>query len=251
MNKLLVADEKQPIHYAQRSLDDIMEHRIALLTEYQSAAYAGRYKDLVMRVKEAEEKLGGSDYALTKAIAHNYAKVLSYKDEYEVARLHTSKAAKQRLKDEFAKGAKPSFHFAPPFLARKDKITGEPQKMKFGAWIVPVLNVMKRFKFLRGSWFDPFAYSADRKLERQIIEDFESDVNLIVTNLNKMTGNHALNLAKIPEDIRGFGYIKEQCYESVQQKRKTLRNVFLNAHSSASKTNAKSVPDFKMPVPSA
>lgn len=210
--------------YHEKPLNEIMDHRIKLLTDYQSAAYAGRYEALVKRVQEAEEKLGLGEQtmALTKAVAHNYAKLLAYKDEYEVARLHTSQAAMDRLKEQFESGGRMSIYMSPPFLPKVNRKTGVARKYHFGPWVLPVLRMIKRFKFLRGSMFDPFSYSKDRKLEQKLIRDYEADVELVLSALNDNNYKRAMEVVKLPETMRGFGHVKEAAVEKAYDRRSYL-----------------------------
>src|SRR5947209_4139299 len=163
----------------QMSLDEIIAHRSALLTDYQNAKLAERYHNLVKQVRDAATK-GGYGDALPRAVAINYAKLLAYKDEYEVARLYTDGKFEQQLRDQFEGDFKISFNLAPPILSSGVDALGRPKKRAFGAWMMSVFRVLAKFRFLRGTALDVFGYSADRKLERDLIAGYEEDVATVL-----------------------------------------------------------------------
>ncbi len=152
-----------------QTLEDLVAYRADLLAEYQDAVLAERYRSRVAQMAEIEHKLAPGRSGLAEAVARSYYKLLAYKDEYEVARLYTSPAFEKALGEQFESRRKLEFHLAPPLLARRDKDTGEPRKMRFGAWMLPVFRVLAKGKKLRGTAWDVFGYSAERKLERQMI----------------------------------------------------------------------------------
>jgi indolepyruvate ferredoxin oxidoreductase len=146
---------------------------------------------------------------MAEAVARNLFKLMAYKDEYEVARLFTDDAFLAQVKNEFdGENLRFEFHLAPPLLARKDKITGEPLKMSFGAWMMPVFRLLARFKFLRGTAFDPVGYTEERRTERKLIADYEVMLDEVLANLTPANHPIAVGLAAIPEKIRGFGHVK-------------------------------------------
>jgi indolepyruvate ferredoxin oxidoreductase len=199
------------------TLEEIVAKRSEFLSGYQNARYAGRYSALVERVRKVESDRLQST-ALTEAVARNYFKLLAYKDEYEVARLHADPAFRARISAQFEGDYKLAFHLAPPLLARPDPATGRIRKMKFGQWMLPVFSVLSRLKFLRASALDPFGYTAERKMERQLIADYEALVDEI---LSRLTGdNHALavELASLPDEMRGFGHIKDANVAKAREK---------------------------------
>lgn len=189
------------------TVEEIIEHRARHLTAYQNKALADKYTALVARVAEAE-KTTGKD-GLSKAVALNYAKLLSYKDEYEVARLYSLPAFREKLEAQFEGKMKISLHMAPPVLPGKDVATGRPKKREFGAWIFPVLKLLSSFKGLRGTAFDLFGYSQERRTERQLIRDYEVTVTSLLDDLNAENYGLAVEIANIPNGIRGFGPVKE------------------------------------------
>jgi indolepyruvate ferredoxin oxidoreductase len=192
----------------QMSLDDVIAHRAQFLTNYQNAAYAARYRNLVDQVRKVADN-GGYGEALPRAVAINYAKLLAYKDEYEVARLYTDGSFEKNIRDQFKGGFKLTFNLAPPMLPGVDS-SGRPRKRAFGAWMMGVFRLLAKFRFLRGSMFDPFGYSADRKLERNLIAGYEQDVVTAVKLLSPATFDIAVELLSLPGQIRGYGPVKEK-----------------------------------------
>lgn len=190
-------------------LADIVAHRTGLLTSYQNAAYAGRYQDLVTLVAEAENRTVPGSTALAVAVARNFARLMAYKDEYEVARLHSDPAFMGQLKRSFADGAKVRYNLAPPLFARRDPVSGELLKREFGPWIGHAFKVLQRLKFLRGSFFDPFGHTAERRMERELIDAYEAQMKEIAAELTPTNLSVAVELAGLPAQMRGFGHIKE------------------------------------------
>lgn len=142
-----------------------------------------------------------------KAVALNLARLMAYKDEYEVARLYTNGDFKRQLNQELEGDFRISAHMAPPFLSRRNT-SGEPAKRTFGPWIMPVLTILARMKRLRGTRLDPFGRTEERRAERKLIQEYEDTLHLLVTKLNH--DNHALavEIASLPDMIRGFGHVK-------------------------------------------
>jgi indolepyruvate ferredoxin oxidoreductase len=191
------------------SLDEIIAHRSGLLTDYQSKRLARRYQNLVEKVRDAAKK-GGYGDALTRAVAINYAKLLAYKDEYEVARLYTDGKFVQQLRDQFEGEFKFNFNLAPPLLSSGVDALGRPKKRAFGEWMLGVFRFLAKMKFLRGTPLDMFSYSADRKLERKLITAYEKDVATVLELLSPVTIDTAVELLSLPDQIRGFGPVKEK-----------------------------------------
>ena len=192
------------------SLEEMIERRAAYLTAYQDAAYAARYRTLVGRVREAEaQRVPGSD-ALARAVARNLHKLMAYKDEYEVARLYSDTDFLARVGAMFEGGWKLKFHLAPPLLAGPDPVTGEPEKQTYGPWMLRAFRVLARLKRLRGTWLDPFGHTAERRQERQLVLDYEALVPELLAALTPDNHATAVELAAIPDRIRGFGPVKER-----------------------------------------
>jgi indolepyruvate ferredoxin oxidoreductase len=193
----------------EMSLDEIIAHRSALLTDYQDAKLAERYRGLVAKVRNAAID-GGYGEALTRAVAINYAKLLAYKDEYEVARLFTDGRFEKQLRDQFDGDFKINFNLAPPLLGGARDAQGRPLKRAFGAWMMPAFRVLAKMKGLRGTAFDLFGQSADRKLERDLIDGYEKDVAHVLTVLSPLTIDTAVEILALPDRIRGYGPVKEK-----------------------------------------
>jgi indolepyruvate ferredoxin oxidoreductase len=192
------------------TLDEAIARRVDYLTVYQDAAYAERYRTLVERVRVIEaERVPGSE-ALTQAVASNYHKLLAYKDEYEVARLYTETGFLERIDRMFEGDWKLRLHLAPPLLARPDPVTGEPEKQAYGRWMLGAFRLVARLKGLRGTRFDPFGRSVERKMERRLIEEYEAIVEELLGGLTAANHSTAVELASIPDRIRGFGPVKER-----------------------------------------
>jgi indolepyruvate ferredoxin oxidoreductase len=187
------------------TLDALIARREAFLTDYQDAALAQRYRALVDRVRHAEAALGRE--TLTDAVARQYARLLAVKDEYEVARLYTDGAFMASLGDQFERWDGLTFHMAPPLLARRGA-DGRPRKMRLGAWLMPALRLLAPARRIRGRWFDPFGHTEERRLERQLARDYEALIDDVLALLT--TDKHALAvaIAKVPENIRGYGHVK-------------------------------------------
>ena len=210
-----------------QSFAETVDRRVAFLTAYQSARYARRYRGWVEKVRVAEANKAPGQCALTELVARYLFKLMAYKDEYEVARLYTDTSFVERVRSTFdGDNLRLEFHLAPPLLARRDPLTGEPKKMSFGPWLIGVLRVLAKFKFLRGTPFNPFGYSAERKTERSLVADYEKLLSEIVDRLTP--GNHpvAVELASIPEKIRGFGPVKERHLIAAKAEEAALREQF-------------------------
>jgi indolepyruvate ferredoxin oxidoreductase len=205
-----------------QTLESIAAFRAEQLTQYQDAALADRYRALVARVSEAERKRTPGRSGLAEAVARGYYKLLAYKDEYEVGRLYSSPAFDKALSEQFEDHRKLEFHLAPPLLARRDKATGEPRKMRFGPWMRPLFRLLAKGKGLRGTAFDIFGYSAERKLERQMIADYEKLVAEVIERLSPATHATAVALVTLPLDIRGFGHVKLKNYKAVKAREAAL-----------------------------
>jgi indolepyruvate ferredoxin oxidoreductase len=152
----------------------------------------------------------------------NYFALLAYKDEYEVARLHTETGFLDSLRRNFGARARPTFHFSPPLFAAKDPATGRPKKYEFGPWILPVLRLLAKLRGLRGTKLDPFGYTADRRLERELLARYERLVERLIAELDDRRFDIALELARLPADVRGYGPIKKAAAERAAEREKKL-----------------------------
>jgi len=208
-----------------RSLDEIVERRMKFLAGYQDQAYADRYKALVEKVRAAEKDRINSS-RLAEAVARYYAKLLAYKDEYEVGRLHSDGDLRRKIEGMFEGDYRMVFHLAPPLLARKDPTTGEPKKMRFGPWMMPVFKLLSSLRRLRGTPFDIFGYSEERRNERALIREYEETVKRLLAGLTAQNHALAVQIASLPEEIRGFGHIKARTLEPARKKRDELLSQF-------------------------
>jgi indolepyruvate ferredoxin oxidoreductase len=152
---------------------------------------------------------------------------MAYKDEYEVARLYSETSFLERVRSTFdGDKLRFEFHLAPPLLARRDPQTGEPRKMSFGPWMLKVFAVLAKFRFLRGTAFDPFGYTAERRMERRLVADYEKLLGEISEHLTATNHHVAVGLAVIPEKIRGFGPVKQRHLTAAKAEEAVLREQF-------------------------
>jgi indolepyruvate ferredoxin oxidoreductase len=189
------------------SLADLVARRSAFLTAYQNAAYAARYRALVERLRAAEAALGRS--GLAEAVAKNFFKLMAYKDEYEVARLYTDGTFLRRLGEQFEGDFKLRFHLAPPLLAPRDPATRRLEKRRYGPWVFHAFRLLAKLRFLRGTAFDIFGYTGERRAERRLVADYERLMTEIARTLTPANHALAVALARLPERIRGYGHVKE------------------------------------------
>jgi len=201
-----------------QSLDEVIERRASFLTDYQDAAYARRYRILVDRVRTAEAAVMPNTESLTEAVARNYFKLLAYKDEYEVARLFTAPHFRERLDAQFEGDFKIAFNLAPPILPGNDPATGRPRKREFGSWILAVMRLLARLRRLRGTPLDIFGFTAERRMERALIAEYERMVDSLLATLSRENHGIAVEIARVPDMIRGFGPVKEQNVRHAREK---------------------------------
>ncbi|MGS0895858.1 indolepyruvate ferredoxin oxidoreductase family protein [Burkholderia stagnalis] len=197
------------------SLDELIERRVRFLTGYQNAAYARRYADRVNRVRAWEQtRFAGRD-DIARAVANVYFRLLAYKDEYEVARLLSAPEFAERLAQQFDGDYRIAFNLAPPLTAKKDPLTGEPRKTEFGAWMLPAFKVLARLRGLRGTPFDVFGYTTERKFERGLIVRYEATVEAIVNHGASLDYPAAVRAATLAGRIRGYGHVKERAFRAI------------------------------------
>jgi len=206
----------QVIEFVKKpTLASVVARRVEFLTAYQNAAYAGDYQAFVAKVQAAEEKLGGT--RLAEAVARYLFKLMAYKDEYEVARLHTDRSFTDKIAGMFEGDYKVVHHLAPPLLAkRNDK--GELVKQSYGPWMRKAFGVLARFKGLRGSMLDPFGYSQERQTERALIGEYRACIDELLAKLSGENLALAVEIASIPEDIRGYGHVKDRHLSAARAK---------------------------------
>ena len=195
-------------HRLSESLDEIIARRAAFLTEYQDAAYAERYAARIRRLRQTEAARAGST-ALTEAAARALFKLMAYKDEYEVARLYAETDFAQRVAEQFEGPYELRFHLAPPLLADRDPATGHLKKRVYGPWMLGAFRALARLRRLRGTAFDIFGHTAERRAERRLIAEYEAILDEIERALSPENHQTAVELARLPLEIRGFGHVKE------------------------------------------
>lgn len=224
VEKQIPIQESTPVK--EQRLDDLIKHRVSFLTQYQNKAYADRYLEFVNKIGDQDQD---KQQRLTRAVAFSLAKLMSYKDEYEVARLFSQTGFKDKIDQQFESGYKMKFHMAPPLLAPRDKETGHLKKIEIGGWLLPTFKYLSKLKGLRGTKFDIFGYSQERKTERQLIEDYKQMLEKALPHLNESTYETVLELAKLPEKMRGFGHIKEANIKQAKEQENDLFDRLLQA----------------------
>ncbi|HKF62551.1 MAG TPA: indolepyruvate ferredoxin oxidoreductase family protein [Dongiaceae bacterium] len=220
-----MSPDSQPAPIA-RTLDEIIAKRVEFLTGYQDTAYAERYRLLVERVRQIEAEKTPGLTGLAEAVARYYFKLLAYKDEYEVARLYTDPRFREALARHFEGDYQLEFHLAPPLLNPRDPDSGKPIKKRYGPWMMKVFGLLARLKFLRGTALDLFGRTAERRLERQLISDYEALVGEILEKLDHDRHRLAVALASLPEQIRGYGHIKQTHLDKTLKRQKELLAAF-------------------------
>jgi indolepyruvate ferredoxin oxidoreductase len=192
------------------TLDELIERCAGHLADYQNAVYAARYAGLVERARAAEKKSVPGRTEFAEAVARNAYKLMAYKDEYEVARLYTDGRFQTRLRDSFGGDFRLRFHLAPPLFASRDPQTGHLRKRAYGPYMMRAFRLLAKLRGLRGTWLDPFGYTAERRAERRQVEDYFDTIDRLSSDL--AAGQHAtaVEIARVPERIRGFGHVKER-----------------------------------------
>jgi indolepyruvate ferredoxin oxidoreductase len=204
--------------------EGLIERRVKFLMDYQDAAYAARYRALVDRVRAEESKLGRGQ-RLTQAVARYYAKLLAIKDEYEVARLYTDGRFEASLRDQFENWERLSFYLAPPLISRPGT-DGRAKKIELGSWTFTAFKWLARLKGLRGTALDVFGRTEERRMERRLIADYEALVDEVLASLTADNLNTAVDLARLPEKIRGYGHVKHANVVAVKQQWQRLLDRF-------------------------
>ncbi|MDK6077444.1 indolepyruvate ferredoxin oxidoreductase family protein [Massilia varians] len=238
LGRLVAADEQAAARLAQpakvvqftppASLEELVLLRADWLTQYQDAAYARQYRAAVARVEAREVEIEGpaSKRAVAKAVARSLFKVMAYKDEYEVARLHTQTGFLEGLKEQFEGDFRVEYHLAPPLLARKKPGTDVPAKMRFGPWMRSAFRMLAPLKVLRGTAFDVFGYTHERRAERRLRSDYFALVDMLATELTLENRAAALKLAQVAESIRGYGHVKAANLERARAETARLLQAF-------------------------
>ncbi len=217
----------QVIEFKKRtSLDDLIAHRVAFLTDYQNMQYAKAYEDFILSVKAKESALGL--HTLTETVAKQLFKLMAYKDEYEVARLHTDKQFLERVKSQFEGDFKVFYHLAPPLLAKRNE-KGHLIKQKMSPHMLLAFKVLSKLKFLRGTSLDVFGRTEERQTERALIQEYKDAVQELLGSLTAQNHALAVNVAKVPEQIKGFGHVKERHIEAAMLQWQNNMDLFRKA----------------------
>jgi len=212
------------------NLDEAIARRVDFLTAYQDPRYAARYRALVERARDAEARHAPGLAGFADAVAQSYFKLLAYKDEYEVARLYTDGSFLSELRGQFEGDYRLRLHLAPPLLARRDPESGHLQKREYGAWVLTAMRGLAALRRLRGTPFDIFGYTAERRRERRAIGDYEALVGELLPALTPETHEIAVELATLPQSVRGFGHIKEANRVAAEARAADLRAALSERH---------------------
>ena len=222
VEKIATPAEVIPIsQHFSRNLDELLARRVEFLTGYQDAAYAQAYKDFVEKVRKTEsDKVGGTK--LTEAVARYYAKLMAYKDEYEVARLYTDPAFMQKIDGMFEGDYKVVYHLAPPIFNKPDPITGEARKSTYGPWMMTAFRLLAKLKGLRGTTLDVFGGTEERRMERALISEYAATVESLLGNLTPANLATAVEIACVPEGVRGYGHVKTRHLKQARKQQAEL-----------------------------
>lgn len=208
--------------------DELIARRESDLVDYQSKSYAKKFTTLINQVREAEAKLAGDNEDITEAAARYLYKLMAYKDELEVARLYTDGTWQKQIEENFSGDYEIKFHMAPPLISKRDPITGQLKKREFGGWMLSALKLASKFKGMRNTPLNPFGYSAERKEDKEILSQYESVLKQIISGLNEENKEVALEMAHVPEFIRGYGHVRTENVEVAQRRWTTLNEQFKN-----------------------
>ncbi len=221
----VVSDSKKP--RLQLSLEEVISDRESRLSDYQDAAYAATYRARVERVRLADPQSDETD-SLTMAFARNLHKLMAYKDEYEVARLYSDGQFQRQLEQQFEGDYELRFNLAPPLLSKRDPNTGQLIKREFGPWLMGAFGLLAKFRSLRGGRFDVFGYTEERRQERADIDEYVALMEEVLAAVGDDNYDAALELARLPAKLRGYGHVKDRNRENLglrkQQLLRQLRN---------------------------
>ena len=222
----LVTPAALPVPVIETDLDALVADRANELTRYQNAGYADRYRATVALAAEAERRLGAGENGFALAVARYLFKLMAYKDEYEVARLYTDGRFAEKLRAQFDGDYRLEFNLAPPIFAKRDPVTGHLRKRAFGPWMMQAFRLLARAKSLRGTALDPFGRTAERRNERAMIADYEQLVRHLSATLTPTNHAAAVDLAALPDAIRGYGHIKDASVNAAAATRLKLLAAF-------------------------
>ena len=210
------------LHRVQaEDLDSVIADRTERLRQWQGERVVRRYLALVETVRSAEAQATGQT-RVTIAVARSYAKLLAVKDEYEVARLHASPDFRAWLDARFEPGYRLRFHLAPPLINRPDPVSGIARKSSFGQWLMIGFKWLAMLRGVRGTWFDPFGHTAERRMERELAHDYAALVSGVLPHLARDTATQIAQIAAVPESIRGYGHVKQHSVQAARARWHTL-----------------------------
>jgi indolepyruvate ferredoxin oxidoreductase len=205
LEKLFASSQVIAMPTARQALPDLVARRVEFLTAYQNASYAATYAAFIRQVEQAEAALGST--SLAQNVARYLFKLMAYKDEYEVARLHSDRSFLDKVDSMFEGDFKINYHLAPPLIG-KTNANGEAQKQKFGPWMLTGFKLLAKLKGLRGTAFDPFGRTQERREERALIVEYMASMHAVLQGLNANNHKAAMEVARLPEMIKGFGHVK-------------------------------------------
>ncbi len=206
-------------HILSETAEQIIDRRAGFLAAYQSKRYARQYRRIIAQVRKVEAEVETDQ--LTRDIAQSLYRLMAYKDEYEVARLYTNGDFKRRLDEQFEGKYQLQFHLAPPLMSKRNE-KGELQKKVYGSKMMLAFKLLSLFKFLRGTPFDVFGYTAERRMERRLIKDYQKMIDRMVGTVRVDNVAQMCEIAQLPQKIRGFGHVKHQNYEMIQAQMKAF-----------------------------
>ncbi|GLQ06290.1 indolepyruvate ferredoxin oxidoreductase family protein [Sneathiella chinensis] len=226
VSRLALPEEGASETSKAETLDEMIQRRADFLKSYQSGRYARRYTSLVDEVRKAETAVLAGSEAFARAAARYLFKLMAYKDEYEVARLYTDGTFAAKIAEQFEGDFRLKFHLAPPLFAKRDPATGHLKKQEFGPWMMKAFSVLAKFRFLRGTALDPFGKTEERKTEVALITEYEATLRELLAGLTADNLALAVEIAEVPEHIRGFGHVKERHLEAARNERAALVDRF-------------------------
>jgi indolepyruvate ferredoxin oxidoreductase len=224
---MAAAHPRAPYRRKSQDLKETVDRRAAALTRYQNAGYARRFAEAVAKVQAAEAQLPGKPETLTEAVARGLYKLMAYKDEYDVARLYTDGNFMNDIEGRFEGEYRLKFHLAPPIFAKRDS-KGHLVKREFGSWVFSAFKLLARMRFLRGTALDVFGYTEERRMERKLRDDYAALIARLLPDLKPENHATLLEIARLPEKMRGFGHVKEANVAAVKAEEKRLVERFYN-----------------------
>ncbi|MCR9136465.1 MAG: indolepyruvate ferredoxin oxidoreductase family protein [Alphaproteobacteria bacterium] len=232
LDRVNAARKTSATHLLSQSPEEALERRRDFLKAYQSKSYAARYVTRIAAVRRAEEAVAGKAGSVTETATRGLFKLMAIKDEYEVARLYTDGSFAAQLDGQFDGWDKLEFHLAPPVLSKTDH-SGRPAKRQFGPWVMKLFGILARLRRLRGTWIDPFGYQEERRIERQLLRDYETLLDEVVGTLSADNRKAAADLLGYPDGIRGYGPVKAQSIEAARAALPALKSAFINGKAPA------------------